>query len=147
MFCYPCVWEKFEELVNLHLQITIRVGPKWAHGWVRAFIVVSMEGRGEAGQTGLGLATQNNFGKLWGRGAVPVLWYLLLGWHRVMGYEHPRKDWLWVWALGSLVCIWKHAGWQVVYYYYELVMPEVGGGAVSPESARPQMSKHQNPSI
>ena len=61
------------------LQIMIRVGPKWADGWARAFIVASMEGRGEAGQTGLGLATQNNFGKLWGRGAVPVLWYLLLG--------------------------------------------------------------------
>lgn len=38
----------------------------WRQTLVRALIVVSREGTGEAGEAGLGLASLNNFGGLWG---------------------------------------------------------------------------------
>lgn len=56
-------------------QLRSRVGGK---KWARAFVVVSMGRSRQAGHAGLGLASLNNFCRIWSVDAVLVAWSLAL---------------------------------------------------------------------
>lgn len=128
----------------------VRRQREWAKMWARAFAVVLVGRNKQEGGTGLGWASSNNFGGLWGIGAVPLclvpdLW-VIWEW----------EEWPWVWkldkgvgwgdgqALDWLVCILykRHTCKQVLY-----TIPRPGltlRGAVSSASARSQDSKASN---
>ena len=105
----------------------------------RVLLWFPKEGMGGAGSAGLGLASLNLLSGSGAQGLPLVTWYLALS-DEVRGITaqnvraHRGGGGLWIRWLAHE----KHT-------YFCLLSPGINqGGAVPPESARPQMSKHQN---
>lgn len=74
-----------------------RTQREWREMRARAFTVVSTGRKGWG--RGLGLASVNNFRRLWGTGTILVVWYLALGWLEQeasgLGVSEPKQGGGW----------------------------------------------------